>query len=65
MKSSIRLLLLAPVVRSAWCYCGSVCPQRDKVNPPGYQPIFDADVPSVELTAASGRARIIAGELRR
>ncbi|HEY0628728.1 MAG TPA: pirin family protein [Sphingomicrobium sp.] len=36
-------------------------PAKDKMSPPGYQAIRDADVPVVDLGA--GRARIIAGEL--
>lgn len=36
-------------------------PARDKMSPPGYQAIRDADIPVVDLGA--GRARIIAGEL--
>jgi redox-sensitive bicupin YhaK (pirin superfamily) len=37
-------------------------PAKDKMNPPGYQSILDADIPSVDLRAAAGRVRIIAGE---
>ena len=36
-------------------------PARDKMSPPGYQAIRDADIPVVDL--GPGRARIIAGEL--
>ncbi len=37
-------------------------PARDKMAPPGYQTILDAKVPSVDLPAAAGRVRVIAGE---
>lgn len=36
-------------------------PARDKMSPPGYQAIRDADIPVVDL--GGGRVRIIAGEL--
>ncbi|HTV20270.1 MAG TPA: pirin family protein [Polyangiaceae bacterium] len=38
-------------------------PKKDKVAPPGYQPILGADVPSVALPGG-GRVRVVAGEYR-
>jgi quercetin 2,3-dioxygenase len=38
-------------------------PAKDKLTPPHYQAIANADIPTVELTGGKGRARIIAGEL--
>jgi redox-sensitive bicupin YhaK (pirin superfamily) len=37
-------------------------PARDKMTPPGYQPIRDADIPAVDLADGAGRIRVIAGE---
>jgi redox-sensitive bicupin YhaK (pirin superfamily) len=39
-------------------------PAKDKMSPPGYQSILDADIPSVDVSAAAGRARIIAGDFQ-
>lgn len=36
-------------------------PARDKMSPPGYQAIVDADIPSVPLPEGAGRVRVIAG----
>jgi len=36
-------------------------PAKDKMGPPGYQPIVAADIPQVELPEGAGRARVIAG----
>jgi quercetin 2,3-dioxygenase len=38
-------------------------PAKDKMTPPRYQAIANADIPMVELAAGKARARIIAGEL--
>jgi quercetin 2,3-dioxygenase len=38
-------------------------PAKDKLTPPHYQAIANADIPAVELAGGNGRARIIAGEL--
>jgi redox-sensitive bicupin YhaK (pirin superfamily) len=38
-------------------------PARDKMAQARYQPIGDAQIPSVELSGGRGRARIIAGDL--
>ena len=38
-------------------------PAKDKMAPPGYQAIVDADIPEVELPGGRGAARVIAGEL--
>lgn len=38
-------------------------PRRDKMSPPGYQAITDADIPSVPIADGHGQARIIAGQL--
>ena len=37
-------------------------PARDKMVPPTYQTLLDADIPSVALPAGAGRVRVIAGE---
>lgn len=37
-------------------------PAKDKMAPPGYQTLMDAEIPSVDLPAAAGRVRVIAGE---
>ncbi len=37
-------------------------PARDKMGPPGYQTLLDADIPSVPLANGAGRVRIIAGD---
>lgn len=36
-------------------------PARSKMQPPGYQNILDADIPSVPLPGDAGRVRVIAG----
>jgi redox-sensitive bicupin YhaK (pirin superfamily) len=36
-------------------------PARSKMQPPGYQNILDADIPSVPLPDGAGRVRVIAG----
>ena len=36
-------------------------PAKDKMSPPGYQTLLDAEIPAVEL-AGAGRLRVIAGE---
>ena len=36
-------------------------PAKDKMGPAGYQPITAAEIPSVDLPNAAGRARVIAG----
>lgn len=38
-------------------------PARDKLSPPKYQSILDAQIPRVDLPNSAGTARIIAGEL--
>jgi redox-sensitive bicupin YhaK (pirin superfamily) len=38
-------------------------PAKDKMTPPRYQAIVDADIPSVELADGKARARVIAGDL--
>jgi redox-sensitive bicupin YhaK (pirin superfamily) len=38
-------------------------PAKDKMSPPRYQAITNAQIPSVELAGGRGRARIIAGDL--
>jgi redox-sensitive bicupin YhaK (pirin superfamily) len=38
-------------------------PARDKMTPPHYQAIANADIPTVELASGKARARIIAGGL--
>jgi redox-sensitive bicupin YhaK (pirin superfamily) len=37
-------------------------PAKDKMAPPGYQTLLDAEIPSVELPGGAGRVRVIAGE---
>ena len=37
-------------------------PARDKMADPGYQPLLDADIPSIALKNNAGRLRLIAGE---
>ncbi|QIM51561.1 pirin family protein [Hydrogenophaga crocea] len=37
-------------------------PARSKMQPPGYQNILDADIPSVPLPDGAGRVRVIAGD---
>jgi quercetin 2,3-dioxygenase len=37
-------------------------PARDKMTPPRYQTLLDAQIPSVDLPDGAGHARIIAGE---
>jgi redox-sensitive bicupin YhaK (pirin superfamily) len=37
-------------------------PAKDKMTPPGYQTLLDAQIPSVELEGGAGRVRVIAGE---
>ena len=37
-------------------------PAKDKMTKPGYQPIRDDDIPSVDLPEGAGRVRVIAGE---
>lgn len=36
-------------------------PARDKMGPPGYQTLLDADIPSAPLAGGAGRVRVIAG----
>jgi redox-sensitive bicupin YhaK (pirin superfamily) len=36
-------------------------PAKDKMAPPGYQTLLDAQIPSVELDGGAGRVRVIAG----
>jgi quercetin 2,3-dioxygenase len=36
-------------------------PAKDKMAPPGYQTLLDADIPSVDLPHGAGRVRVIAG----
>lgn len=36
-------------------------PARDKMTPPGYQAILDAQIPRVPLSGGAGEARVIAG----
>jgi redox-sensitive bicupin YhaK (pirin superfamily) len=38
-------------------------PAKDKMSPPRYQAIVDADIPHAELPDGAGTARVIAGEL--
>jgi redox-sensitive bicupin YhaK (pirin superfamily) len=38
-------------------------PKKDKLTPPRYQGILDAQIPKVPLGSAGSTARIIAGEL--
>jgi len=37
-------------------------PAKDKMSPPGYQTLLDAQIPSVDLPNEAGRVRVIAGE---
>jgi redox-sensitive bicupin YhaK (pirin superfamily) len=37
-------------------------PAKDKMAPPGYQTLLDAQIPSVDLPNEAGRLRVIAGE---
>jgi quercetin 2,3-dioxygenase len=37
-------------------------PAKDKMSPPGYQTLLDAQIPAVELAGGSGKLRVIAGE---
>lgn len=37
-------------------------PAKDKMSPPRYQTLLDADIPSVSLPDGAGRVRVIAGE---
>jgi redox-sensitive bicupin YhaK (pirin superfamily) len=37
-------------------------PAKDKMSPPGYQAIFDRDIPSVVLPHGAGTLRVIAGK---
>jgi hypothetical protein len=37
-------------------------PAKDKMSPPGYQTLLDAEIPPVELENGAGRVRVIAGE---
>jgi len=37
-------------------------PAKDKMAPPGYQTLLDADIPVVELPGNAGKLRVIAGE---
>jgi redox-sensitive bicupin YhaK (pirin superfamily) len=37
-------------------------PARDKMTPPGYQTVLDADIPAVPLPDGAGQVRVIAGE---
>lgn len=37
-------------------------PAKDKMSPPGYQTLLDAQIASVELEGGAGRVRVIAGE---
>ncbi len=37
-------------------------PAKDKMSPPRYQTLIDADIPSVTLPDGAGRLRVIAGE---
>ncbi|MGH6950071.1 MAG: pirin family protein [Vitreimonas sp.] len=39
-------------------------PAKDKMTPPGYQTLLDAQIPSVELEGGAGRVRVIAGAYR-
>ncbi|WP_322999915.1 pirin family protein [Castellaniella sp.] len=36
-------------------------PARDKMSPPGYQTLLNADIPQVDLPNGAGRVRVIAG----
>jgi redox-sensitive bicupin YhaK (pirin superfamily) len=37
-------------------------PARDKMSPPGYQPILSSEIPAVSLPDGQGTVRVIAGE---
>jgi quercetin 2,3-dioxygenase len=37
-------------------------PAKDKMSPPGYQTLLDAQIPAVELAGGAGKVRVIAGE---
>ena len=37
-------------------------PKKDKMGPPGYQPIVEAQIPRVSLAEGAGSVRVIAGE---
>jgi redox-sensitive bicupin YhaK (pirin superfamily) len=37
-------------------------PAKDKMSPPGYQTLMDADIQTAALPAGAGRVRVIAGE---
>lgn len=37
-------------------------PRKDKMSPPGYQPITAAQIPTVTLADGAGRVRVVAGE---
>jgi redox-sensitive bicupin YhaK (pirin superfamily) len=37
-------------------------PKRDKMTPPAYQTILDAEIPAIPLPGAAGRLRLIAGD---
>lgn len=39
-------------------------PSRYKMTPPGYQAIFDRDIPTVALASEAGSVRVIAGEFK-
>jgi redox-sensitive bicupin YhaK (pirin superfamily) len=37
-------------------------PAKDKMSPPGYQTLLDAQIPAVELANGAGKVRVIAGQ---
>lgn len=37
-------------------------PAKDKMSPPGYQTLLDAQIPAVELADGAGKVRVIAGD---
>jgi quercetin 2,3-dioxygenase len=37
-------------------------PAKDKMSPPGYQTLLDAQIPAVQLAGGAGKVRVIAGE---
>jgi redox-sensitive bicupin YhaK (pirin superfamily) len=39
-------------------------PARDKMSPPRYQDLLDAQIPAVDLAGGAGAVRVIAGEFR-
>jgi quercetin 2,3-dioxygenase len=39
-------------------------PAKDKMSPPGYQPILERDIPSFPLAGKAGVVRVIAGDYR-